>query len=79
MPCKDLGVEGEALQSLSVTWHQASKEETREKSERVTPERHGTGGETEGQEGSEKRKEREGVDNRREEGTNLGANRTLLL
>lgn len=55
-----------------------SKEEMREKSECVTPERHGTGGETEGQEGSEKRKEREGVDNRREEGTNLGANTTLL-
>lgn len=41
---------------------QASKEETREKSEYVTPERHGTGGETEGQKGSENRKEREGVD-----------------
>lgn len=41
---------------------QAAKEETREKSEYVTPERHGTGGETEGQKGSENRKEREGVD-----------------
>lgn len=55
---------------------QASKEETRERSECVTPERHGTGGETEGQKGSENRKEREGVDNRREERTDLGANRT---